>query len=71
MPTPTVEYCLRNVDAATRRRLRDVGGVETVEKRCLQRCGDCYRDDFLVVDGDRETGDSHAGILDALVEGDS
>jgi|GEM_PF-3340360 len=39
--------------------------AEIVERRCLQRCGDCYRGDFLVVDGTLETADSHATLLAA------
>jgi len=73
--TETIEYCLRNVDSATRRRLAaetemDTGtdGVEIVERRCLQRCGDCYRDDFLVVDGAIQTADSHATLLASALE---
>lgn len=66
----TIEYCLNNVDADARRRLGDRGTDEVVETRCLQRCGDCYRGPFLVVDGELATGDSHAGILSALAEGE-
>lgn len=57
----TVEYCLRNVDAETRRRLED-RECETVGKRCLQRCGDCYRGALLVVDGTARTAADHADI---------
>jgi uncharacterized protein YuzB (UPF0349 family) len=64
----TIEYCLNNVDADVRCRLRDREGDETVEQRCLQRCGDCYRDDFLVVDGELAAGGSHAEILSALAD---
>jgi uncharacterized protein YuzB (UPF0349 family) len=75
----TIEYCLRNVDDETRERLRpgactpvaadaaagtdSEADAEIVERRCLQRCGDCYRSDFLVVDGTLETADSHASLL--------
>ncbi|MFB6218827.1 MAG: DUF1450 domain-containing protein [Halobacteriaceae archaeon] len=62
----TVEYCLRNVDAETRRRLEE-SDCETVGKRCLQRCGDCYRGEFLVVDGAPEFGDDHADVLPAVL----
>jgi uncharacterized protein YuzB (UPF0349 family) len=61
-----VEYCLDNVDAATRRRLDDLDGITVTEERCLQRCGDCYRESFLVVDGELETGDTHEAMLTAL-----
>jgi uncharacterized protein YuzB (UPF0349 family) len=59
----TFEYCLNNVDAGTRERLSDLDC--SVERRCLQRCGDCYRSDFLVVDGELETGESHEALLAA------
>jgi len=71
----TIEYCLRNVDGETRERLAGGAGTdadatsdadtgaEIVEQRCLQRCGDCYRAAFLVVDGRLETADSHASLL--------
>lgn len=73
--TQTVEYCLGNVDAETRRRLRALGTDERhcerstddlIEKRCLRRCGDCYREPFLVIDGTPVTGATHADILPAL-----
>jgi uncharacterized protein YuzB (UPF0349 family) len=57
----TIEYCLNNVGKELRGRLIDVDC--TVEHRCLQRCGECYREDFFVVDGVLETGESHAELL--------
>lgn len=59
----TIEYCLNNVDAATRGLLRDADCA--VERRCLQRCGDCYRTDFFVVDGELADGGSHGALLAA------
>ena len=59
----TIEYCLNNVDAGMRDRLRGVDCA--VERRCLQRCGDCYRTDFFVVDGELTDGASHAALLGA------
>jgi uncharacterized protein YuzB (UPF0349 family) len=59
-----IEYCLRNVDGGVRDRLAAVEtDAEVVERRCLQRCGECYRGPFLVVDGALETADSHAALL--------
>lgn len=66
----TIEYCLNNVDADARRRLDHRETGEVVETRCLQRCGDCYREPFLVVDGELATGGSHAEILAARAEGE-
>lgn len=59
---PTIEYCLCNVDRETRERLAATD-AETVGKRCLQRCGDCYREALLVVDGTPRTGSDHADLL--------
>lgn len=59
----TIEYCLNNVGPKMRNRLVDFECA--VEHRCLQRCGDCYRGDFLVVDGTLETGKAHAELLAA------
>lgn len=77
--TRTVEYCLGNVDSDTRQRLRELCSEEcedlsskdsdfkdVIEKRCLQRGGDCYRGPLLVIDGTAETGATHAEILLAL-----
>ena len=73
----TVEYCLRNVSGETRERLAaetstgrdadtdDAGGVAVDERRCLQRCGTCYSEAFLVVDGTVAVADSHADLLAA------
>jgi uncharacterized protein YuzB (UPF0349 family) len=45
-----VEYCLGNVTPTQRTRLADAD-VRTRGADCLDRCGRCYRDRFLVVDG--------------------
>jgi uncharacterized protein YuzB (UPF0349 family) len=57
----TIEYCLNNVGPEVRNTLLDIEG--SIEHQCLQRCGECYEDDFLVIDGDIERGDSHADLL--------
>ncbi|WP_135533868.1 MULTISPECIES: DUF1450 domain-containing protein [Halostella] len=57
-----IEYCLNNVDERTRRLLTDRD--DTREASCLDHCGRCYRDSFLVVDGTVETGSDHEAILD-------
>ena len=62
----TVEYCLNNVDATTRRRLDDIEDENVIETRCLQRCGECYRDSFVVVDGELRTGSTHGEVLSDL-----
>jgi uncharacterized protein YuzB (UPF0349 family) len=63
-----VEYCLDNVDSATRRRLGGLDEVPVTEQRCLQRCGDCYSGPFLVVDGELRTAETHGALLNALRE---
>jgi uncharacterized protein YuzB (UPF0349 family) len=62
----TIEYCLRNVDAGMRERLATID-ADVRARRCCQRCGDCYRGDFLVVDGVLETG-AHETLLAAHEE---
>ncbi|WP_227378794.1 DUF1450 domain-containing protein [Haladaptatus halobius] len=62
----TVEYCLSNVSTETRERLSDCE-FETIEERCLQRCGDCFSSSFLVVDGILVRG-NHEQTLRRLAE---
>jgi uncharacterized protein YuzB (UPF0349 family) len=64
MATP-IEYCLTNVSRATRERLRE-SPATTREHRCLQRCGRCRTQAFLVVDGTVETGRGHDELLHHL-----
>ncbi|WP_458210381.1 DUF1450 domain-containing protein [Haladaptatus sp. NG-SE-30] len=64
----TIEYCLSNISAETRTRLADCE-FETVEERCLQRCGDCFSSSFLVVDGILVRGD-HERTMHRLAETD-
>lgn len=54
--SPIIEGCVRNVDDRDRRRLRrrDDGRV----RPCLEHCGTCLNDRFLVVDGELVTGRS-------------
>ena len=77
----TIEYCLRNVDGEARERLvaagasgcpdAETGETTVLEQRCLQRCGTCYSEEFLVVDGAVESGGSHTALLaEHLPEGD-
>lgn len=66
MMAQTIEYCLNNGTEATRDRLSGLEAATVIEKRCLQRCGECNRSSFLVVDGALETGTSHDDILRRL-----
>ena len=52
-----IECCMRNVDGGDRERLRETGGETTVRiSPCLEHCGMCRRESFLVVDGELVTG---------------
>ncbi|KZN23431.1 hypothetical protein A4G99_15730 [Haladaptatus sp. R4] len=59
--SPTIEYCLSNVEEDVRCRLREVGADE---HPCLEHCGICYARPFLVVDGTLRDGDDHEELLD-------
>lgn len=61
----TVSYCLSNVDAETRRWLRQCE-FSVVEDHCLQRCGDCLLGPFLLVGNTMVQGESHEMIMARL-----
>lgn len=63
---PTIEFCLNNVDRDQRVALsRREGAIRG--SACLQRCGDCAAEQFLVIDGQYVTGDPLA-IVDAMCD---
>lgn len=62
-----IEYCIRNVDPPYRRRIDELD-ADTREQFCLQRCGDCDAEAFLVVDGEY-VADDHASLVEALETG--
>lgn len=66
--TRVIEYCLSNVGDATRRRLR--AREDAVEAPCLEHCGICRREPFLIVDGEFLCGDG-IEALPATGEGES
>ncbi|MFC6723589.1 DUF1450 domain-containing protein [Halobium palmae] len=68
MPS-TVEYCISNVDdvQAVREQCSE-SSARVMERRCLQRCGRCFREPFLVVDGDVVTGADHEALLAEVTE---
>ena len=66
MQTPTISYCLNNVDAETRGKLLRCG-FPVIEDCCLQRCGRCYDGPFLLVDEELMSGPTHAALFDALM----
>jgi uncharacterized protein YuzB (UPF0349 family) len=58
-----VESCLANVDAETCDRLRSRS--DTRAASCLDRCGVCHSETFLVVDGTVRSEASHQAVLEA------
>lgn len=60
----TIEYCVQNVSSDIRTRLKECDS-ETNEEICLQRCGDCFDTEFLIVDGKPVEGD-HERLLDQV-----
>jgi uncharacterized protein YuzB (UPF0349 family) len=60
----SIEYCIRNVDPGDRERVEALEG-DVREHFCLQRCGACDAEPFLVVDGEYVAGD-HERLADAL-----
>jgi uncharacterized protein YuzB (UPF0349 family) len=68
--TGPIEYCLSNVSPAVREELRD-SRRNTVEHRCLQRCGRCRNGPFFVVDGALKQGPDHRELLSGVLEGQS
>lgn len=58
-----IEYCLSNVDDETRRYL--AVAPETIESPCLEHCGICCSEPFLVVDGTLHRIDTHETCLEA------
>lgn len=59
-----VEYCLRNVPSGSRTALAE-SDLRTEGTACLGRCGDCFAEPFLVVDGEYVHG-SHEELINAL-----
>lgn len=57
-----VECCVNNVTADARAVL-DETVHEVRFSFCLDHCGTCYEEPFLVVDGELRTGRSHEDIL--------
>lgn len=63
--TPAIECCIDNVGFDDRRTIE--ASNESVDIRyCLQRCGRCYREPFVVVDGDVVTGADYSTILETI-----
>lgn len=63
-PEPVVEYCLRNVSKQSREMLEG-SGLPVEGTACLGRCGDCFAEEYLVVDGEYVPG-SHEELIGAL-----
>jgi uncharacterized protein YuzB (UPF0349 family) len=65
--TECIEACVSNVDHQTRSQLSDAD-VSTSVYPCLEHCGRCYREPFLVVDGELVTGESHGALLAEVLD---
>lgn len=66
--TGVIEYCLSNVEDASRRRL--AAREDAVEAPCLEHCGICRREPFVIADGEFVRGGEPVAELLAA-EGES
>lgn len=64
-----LECCLSNVSSDGLAALKS-SEHKLNETICLDRCGVCYDQPFLIVDGELRTGESHQEILGSI-ESDS
>lgn len=62
-----IEYCRHNGDCATNDLLLE-SDFDVDVRFCLDRCGQCYRSPFLVVDGEVVCGETHERIVNDLRE---
>lgn len=66
MGTDTIECCSNNIDFGTWKRL--LGTEFNVNKQyCLQRCGLCHNENFIIHDGELITADDHETMMRALL----
>lgn len=64
-----IECCLSNITSEARIALDQVDH-EVRETICLDRCGPCYDQPFLVVDGEIYTADDHHDLIESLITTD-
>lgn len=60
-----VECCLNNTTAALEKQLAELD-IDLRKYRCLQQCGHCYENPFLVVEGGLRLAERHADLVDEL-----
>lgn len=60
-----IEYCCHNGTYAVNQMLLD-SEFDVDVRFCLDRCDECYRSSFLVVDGDPVVDSSHERILNRI-----
>ena len=60
-----IECCLSNISAEGLTTLQE-SEHDARETICLDRCGTCYAEPFLVADGELRTGSSHRALLQTL-----
>lgn len=65
-----VEYCLANVSPTERQRIESMD-VRSRSVRCLDRCGSCYRESLLVVDGVPVTGETCSQLIASRDSGET
>lgn len=63
-----IECCLQNADASGLGAWR-ASACNVRVAPCLQRCGDCRRGSFVVVEGELTTGENH-DALRSRIDGD-
>lgn len=64
-----IECCLSNVSGTARLALND-SDHRVRESLCLDRCGNCHDEAFVVVEGALYTGDSHEQLLQGIDDGE-
>jgi uncharacterized protein YuzB (UPF0349 family) len=62
---PVIECCIDNVSVEEVQNY-EAGSTPVEMRYCLQRCGRCYDQAFLVIDGDVIPGPNHAALRDRL-----
>ncbi|WP_435320876.1 DUF1450 domain-containing protein [Haloarchaeobius sp. TZWSO28] len=62
---PVVECCVRNLTVSDRQRL-DVIDASIRVAPCLEHCGTCRHEPFVLVDGSLHAGDEYEHALTSL-----
>lgn len=65
-----IEYCLANVSTSERQQIESAE-TSTHGVRCLDRCGTCYKESFIVVNGKPVTGAACDQLIESLDGGET